>query len=150
MPSTNLNAWFTPCVRIVKWATILSKNHDFTPTWLGTRDAVQCTLYSRIRLAAIYTYMLNLYNSMLVGKILATFIFCFSRFGFCTNPEDPRIPLYYIERPAVNSNQPRPPRDWTHSESWGPLDPKLSYVLKDIQTLLTGDTLYIPWTFQSI
>ena len=27
MPSTNRNAWFTPCVRIVKWATIYCKNH---------------------------------------------------------------------------------------------------------------------------
>ena len=27
MPSTNRNAWFTPCVRMVKWATIYYKNH---------------------------------------------------------------------------------------------------------------------------
>ena len=27
MPSTNRNAWITPCVRIVKWATIYYKNH---------------------------------------------------------------------------------------------------------------------------
>ena len=28
MPWTNRKAWFTPCVRIVKWATICYKNHD--------------------------------------------------------------------------------------------------------------------------
>ena len=27
IPSTNRFAWFTPCVRIVKWATIYYKNH---------------------------------------------------------------------------------------------------------------------------
>ena len=32
MPSTNRNAWFTPCVRIVKWATIYYKNHAPLPT----------------------------------------------------------------------------------------------------------------------
>ena len=31
MPSTNRNAWFSPCVRIVKWATIYYKNHDANP-----------------------------------------------------------------------------------------------------------------------
>ena len=28
MPSTNRNVWFTPSVRIVKWATIYYRNHD--------------------------------------------------------------------------------------------------------------------------
>ena len=28
LPSTNRNAWFTPCVRIVKWATIYYKNYE--------------------------------------------------------------------------------------------------------------------------
>ena len=30
MPSTNRNAWFTLCVRIVKWATIYYKNHEIS------------------------------------------------------------------------------------------------------------------------
>ena len=29
MPSTDRTAWFTPCVRMVKWAAIYYKNHDF-------------------------------------------------------------------------------------------------------------------------
>ena len=34
MPSTNRTAWFTPCVRIVKWATIYYKNHGIWYLWL--------------------------------------------------------------------------------------------------------------------
>ena len=38
MPSTNRNAWFTPCVRLVKWATIYYKSHDFHKwIWEGAK-----------------------------------------------------------------------------------------------------------------
>ena len=38
MPSSNRNSWFTPYVRIVKWATISYKNHGLNgPVWLFER-----------------------------------------------------------------------------------------------------------------
>ena len=40
MPSTNRNAWFTPCVRIGKWATLYNKNHG------SLRVCNKCNLYS--------------------------------------------------------------------------------------------------------
>ena len=49
IPSTNRNAWFTPCVRIVKWATIKYKNHDniwyvllWTMEWKLLKNVCSC------------------------------------------------------------------------------------------------------------
>ena len=42
MPSTNRNAWFTPRVRIVIWATIYYKNHGFIRDFgSGCSDRIQ-------------------------------------------------------------------------------------------------------------
>ena len=38
MPSTNRNAWFTPCVRLVKWATIYYKSHEYDIILLNLFD----------------------------------------------------------------------------------------------------------------
>ena len=50
MPSTNRNAWFTPCVRIVKWATIYYKNHGCSRvTDRVTCASVYCWCYTHTK-----------------------------------------------------------------------------------------------------
>ena len=57
MPSTNRNAWYAPCVRIVKWATILYKNNLYTGVRYCRLSMVLLLIKSRILLQ----YKQNIY-----------------------------------------------------------------------------------------
>ena len=53
MPSTNRNSWFTPYARIVRWATILYKNHGFSS---GIKDGLYMQkLIYLINVLLVYT-----------------------------------------------------------------------------------------------
>ena len=71
MPSTNRNAWFTPCVRIVNWATIYYKNHEACWHPEPSSQYHLLSLYSLFSLCCIYPSYCKL-NSANTNQITQT------------------------------------------------------------------------------
>ena len=61
MPSTNRKAWFTPCVRIVKWATIYYQNHG-SPALRSTRTNSHVGAKQLTKIGKRYTGRKKVYN----------------------------------------------------------------------------------------